>query len=50
MEGVKLVRVQLTQPHIHEGVDLQPGAEFEVLQEQARWLVNMRVAVIIEKE
>jgi hypothetical protein len=46
-EKPTLVTVRLLKPHTHEGVDLQPGAILEVWSDQARWLVSMQAAEVL---
>jgi hypothetical protein len=47
VEKPTLVTVRLLKPHTHEGVDLQPGAIFEVWLDQARWLAGMQAAEVL---
>ncbi len=41
------MQVELLKPHIHAGVDCQPGAVITLDDDLARWLVDMGVARVV---
>ena len=40
----KTIAVELLEPHTHEGIVRQPGEKIELFEDQAAWLIDLKVA------
>ncbi|WP_314338863.1 hypothetical protein [Acinetobacter guillouiae] len=40
----KTVKVKLTQPHRHAGMQYDSGMEIDVMEHDANWLKNLKIA------
>lgn len=41
---VKIIKVKLLKPHHHSGISYSEGTEIEVLEHDANWLKNLKIA------